>query len=99
MLQYKNGMKKTWNVIKEIMGKMHQHNMSRLPRKLIIEKKFITSETEIAQKFNEFFTEIGRSLARKIPTPVCLTINKLKDAFFSLKMNKSTLRSRINGGF
>ena len=55
--------------MKEIIGNMGQHNKSKLPRKLFVDKKYITLETEIAKKFNEFFTEIGPSLARKIPTP------------------------------
>ena len=55
--------------MKEIIGKMHQHNTSKLPRKLFVDKKYITLETEIAKKFNEFFTQIGPSFARKIPTP------------------------------
>ena len=55
--------------MKGIIGKMHQHNNSKLPRKLFVDKKYITLETEIAKKFNEFFIEIGPSLARKIPTP------------------------------
>ena len=113
ILQYKNNMKKTWSVMKEIIGKMHQHNKSKLTRKLFVDKKYITLETEIAKKFNEFFTEIGPSLARKISTPIklfesflkktsttlperCLTINELKDAFFSLKMNKSTGADEIS---
>ena len=54
--------------MKETIGKMHQHNKSKLPCKLFIDKKYITLKTEIAEKFNEFFTEIGPSLARKIPT-------------------------------
>ena len=100
-------MKKTWTVMQEVTGKVHQHNKSKLPRRLIVDKKFITLKTEIAKKFNEFFTEIGPSLARKIPTlskpfevflkkasitlpERHLTINELKDAFSSLKINKST---------
>ena len=61
-------MKKTWSVMIEIIVKMHQHNKSKLPRKLFVDKKYITL-TEIAKKFNEFFTEVGPCLARKIPTP------------------------------
>ena len=48
---------------------MHQHNKSKLPRRLFVDKIYVTLETEVAKKFNEFFTEIGTSLARKIPTP------------------------------
>ena len=43
--------------MKEIIGTMHQHNKSKLPCKLFVDKKYITLETEIAKKFNEFFTE------------------------------------------
>ena len=91
--------------MKEIIGKMHQYDKPKLHRKLFVDKKYITLEKEIAKKFNEFFTEIGPSLARKIPTPSKpfgsflkkvsttlsgLTINKLNNALFSLKRNNST---------
>ena len=92
---------------------MHQHNKSKLHRKIFVDKKYITLETEIAKKINEFFTEISQSLAKKIPTPSnpfesflkkasttlpekCLTISKLKDAFFSLEVNKSTSADEIS---
>ena len=55
--------------MKEILGKVNQHNKSKLPRKLFFDKKYITLETEIAKRFNEFFTEIGPFVARKIHTP------------------------------
>ena len=51
------------------MKEMHQHNKSKLPCKLFVDKKYITLETEKAKKFNEFFTEIGPTLARKTPAP------------------------------
>ena len=64
--------------MKEIIGKMHQHNKSKLPLKLLVDKKYITLETEIAKKFNEFFTEVGPSLSRKIPTPSKPSVSFLK---------------------
>ena len=45
-------MKKTWSVTKQLTGKMHQHNKSKLLRNRFFDKKYITSETEIAKKFN-----------------------------------------------
>ena len=36
----------------EILGKMHQHNTSKLPRRLFVDKKYVTLETEIAKNFN-----------------------------------------------
>ena len=44
--------KKTRSVTKQLSGKMHQHNKSKLPRNRFFDKKYITSETEIAKKFN-----------------------------------------------
>ena len=93
--------------MKEIISNMHQQNRSNLPCKLFVDKKYIT------KKLNEFFTEIGPSFARDIPTPSkpfesflkkasttlperYLNINKLKDPFFSLKMNKSTGADEIS---
>ena len=46
ILQYKN-MKKTWSVMKKIIGKMHQHGKSKLPRKRFVDKKYITLEKKI----------------------------------------------------
>ena len=47
---------------------MHQDNKSKLSHKLLVGKKYITLETEIAKKFNYFVTEIGSSLTRNILT-------------------------------
>ena len=63
-------MEKTWSVMKEIIGKMHQHNKSKLPPKCFVEKNYITLETKIAKKFNIFFIEICPLLATKVPTPL-----------------------------
>ena len=73
--------------MKEIMGKMHQHNKSKLPRKLFADKKYIALQTEIAKNFNEFFVEICPSFARKIPTP-----SKAFESF--LKIASTTLPER-----
>ena len=95
-------MEKTWSVMKEIIGKVHQHNKSKILRKLFVDRRYTTLETEIAKMFHEFFTEIGPSLTRTTPDPskpfesflkrastTYHTINALTDAFFSLKINKS----------
>ena len=40
--------------MKEIISTMHQQNKSNLPRKLFFDKKYITLETKIAKKLNNF---------------------------------------------
>ena len=34
--------RKTWSVMKEIIGTAHQHNKLKLPRKFIVDKKYVT---------------------------------------------------------
>ena len=42
------------------------------PQKVVIDKTEIVSEIEIANEFNNFFTNIGPKLVQKIPQPVKL---------------------------
>ena len=50
--KYKNGIIKTWNVIKEVIGKAKLKNKS-LPRRLIING---------TETFNKYFSNIGENL-------------------------------------
>ena len=84
--------------MKEIMGKTHQHNKAKRPRKLFVDKIYITLKTEIVKKFNEFFTEIGPSLARKIPTPSKHFERFLKNASTTLPERCPTT-SELTGAF
>ena len=105
IVKYKNNIKKTWEVIRESIGK-GKCNHQNFPKKIIVGGKDITNEELIAKNFNRYFSEIGPKLAKKIQTSpsnfesfmetcdttlteISLTINELKDAFFSLKTNKS----------
>ena len=92
--------------MKELIGKA-KINKSSLSPKSVTDKTETLGETNIANEFNNFFTDICLKLAKKIPESSLsfesymknvssemeikpLSINKLKDAFFSLKINKST---------
>ena len=56
----------TGNVMKDIIGKSKIKSKS-LPRKLTINKVDVYNKTEIADAFNDFFTNIGQELASQIP--------------------------------
>ena len=105
IIEYKNNAKKTWNVMKELIGKTRKSE-PHLPGKLLIKEQEVSGKVEIANKFNTFFTNIGADLAKNIPNASrpfesyikkvdatmptdSLTINEVKEAFFSLKINKS----------
>ena len=98
--------------MKELIGKVIIKK-SLLPFKIVTDKTEILGETNIANEFNNFFTDIGLELAKKIPKSSQpfesymkkvssemenkpLSINELKDVFFSLKISKSTGYDDIN---
>ena len=103
--KYKHDAKKTWSIMKELMGKIKLKS-SNLPRRITVNEVDIFDKRKIANEFNTFFTNIGSKLASKIqnasrtfesyinkPDSIMktkqLSMNELKDAFFSLKINKS----------
>ena len=61
----KNNIKTTWKTMKEIIGKSKVFHQN-LPNNLRINKTSITDKKIIADKFNEFFINIGSNLAAKI---------------------------------
>ena len=105
ILKCKNNFKKTWQVIKEAIGK-EKYEQQNLPKKILVDKKSITETKSIAVNFNKYFTQIGPKLAKDIRTSTrsfneyikkhdttqpgkVISVNEFKDAFFSLKRNKS----------
>ena len=66
ILKYQNNIKKTWQAIKEITGKIALKN-DNLPRTIILNNQKIHDKKEIAHAFNHFFINAGPNLASKIP--------------------------------
>ena len=104
--KYKNNIKLTWSVIREVIDKKSSRRQ-KFPNKINLGSRFITSTDTIVKNFNKHFTKIDLNLAnnfsissvtfdtflnnmRNIFQPKnVLSINELKDAFCSLKTNKS----------
>ena len=63
---YKNDIKNTWKTLKDVIGKT-KINENRLPKKIALENKEITDQKTVAEKFNEFYVNVGPNLASKIP--------------------------------
>ena len=64
ILEFTNNAKKTWGVMKELIGKT-RNTESSLPIKLVIEKKEVTEIKDITEEFNNFFKNVGPYLAKK----------------------------------
>ena len=59
-----NNLGKSWKIIKGIINRTANHKIQNRFKK---GDKIITDACEIAEGFNEFFTNIGPSLSKKIP--------------------------------
>ena len=110
--KYQNDIKKTWQVIKEVIGN-NKNSINELPKKITSEGIEIQNQKSIAEHFNHFFTNIGPKLASNIPKPKqtfesylkvngeiyensSLTDKELKDAIKCLKRNKSPGHDEIS---
>ena len=58
---HKHNLKNTWQTIKCILSK--SDTIAKFPDKLIVENNILTNQQKIANHFNEYFTNIGPSLA------------------------------------
>ena len=64
--KFKNDIKKTWQTIKTIINK--NSNKSEFPSSFRMNDTIITDKQQIANSFNQYFTEIGPNLASSINT-------------------------------
>ena len=104
ILHYKDNLKKTWQIMKEVIGKGKLISNS-LPKHLILNNRNIFDQKTIANSFNEYFVNVGLKLASEIPQSqrsfemylkgsdssfeeVTLSDEEIKTAFFSLKSGK-----------
>ena len=65
--KYKNDAKKTWVTIKGILNK--SKDKRELPSYFMVNNEKIFDRTKIADKFNQYFVNIGPNLAEKISMP------------------------------
>ena len=63
--EFRRDSKKTWQTINEILGR--GKNVSDIPKSFVSNEKILSGSLEIAEGFNDFFINIGPSLAKTIP--------------------------------
>src|SRR6218665_2883253 len=81
LTQCKNDLNKTWKIIKKILP---SNGDSELPHTFIIAESETKDPLLIAKSFNDYFVNLGPSLANEIPsTPVAI------DSFMPLPLSCS----------
>ena len=110
--KHKSDARKTWNVIKDVIGKSRD-NTSKFPTKININGSEKLSKSEIINEFNNFFVNVGPNLASNIiegkepfsfylgatfskMNEKSLEMKELNNAFQSLKTNKAPGIDEIN---
>ena len=69
---YKKDSKRTWSILKNVIQKSKMDGT--LPSTFLINRNLVSNKKEIANGFNEFFTNIGKNLADSIlETGMCYT--------------------------
>ena len=64
-MKYKNNLKRTWNVIKDSIGKAKSIKKF-FPQKIKTNNKIVTDTDVIAQHFSTYFMETGPNLSKKL---------------------------------
>ena len=83
LYEHKSDLKKSWNILKKVLNK---HGTKSVNCKFKYRDKIIDDKELIAEKFNDFFINIGPTLANNIPknknTPLMYLKNKITDSLF-----------------
>ena len=66
IIENKTSMRKTWNIIKSVINKSKHTKLTSEFK--ISDSVTITDKMEISNRFNKYFTNVGQTLARKIPS-------------------------------
>ena len=105
IIKHQSNIKKTWSIMKEIIGKK-KIQTNQLPPRITVNDIDIYDECKVADTFNRYFAEVGPNLAKNISksnkcyksyvqsTPSSLnstelTYDEFETAFLSQKINKS----------
>ena len=78
VIKNKSNMKKTWDIIKTVIGKKKR---SIKYSEFIVDGKLTDNSNVIANKFNEYFAQIGPKLAKNIPKNCPPFSNFLKGSY------------------
>ena len=81
--EHKSDLKKSWNILKTVINKkVHKKN----PAYFRYNNSILKDKEVIAERFNDFFVNVGPQLARKIQTcnksPLDYMHNKVMDSFY-----------------
>ena len=98
LLKYSNDMKKSWDIIKNIINK---NQKAQIQSRFKIGDNLITSDKNIiCNKFNDFFVNIGPTLAKSIPkvnkSPLRYMGNRLTESIYLEPVTEKEINTLIS---
>ena len=98
LLFHHDNLKKSWTVINNIINK---HRRPRYQTKFKLNNGIVTEDKKIiSQKFNDFFINVGPSLANSIPnvnkSPVSCMGIMIKESFFLSPVTNEEIKKIVN---
>ena len=93
----KSNLRNSWRILKEVINKKKRSTVSS---KFIVNNSVITDKKSVTNGFNTFFTNIGPTLANKIPSTNLPATNyirqgRLKDSIFLNPTSEEEIRNII----
>ena len=100
LVEHRNNIAETWQILRTVIGKHLKH--SSYPNHFIVEGSKVDNKTEIANVFNNFFTNIGPDLANNIRTPTKTSVydyltSRNKKSLFLSPIDEREVISVVNG--
>jgi len=94
---HKNNMKKTWSIIKEVIG---FDRPTTIINSVLVDGSMISEPTEVANQLNNYFSNIGNKLASSIPrsdrSPLSYLGTAQSQSFFISPVTPDELRNCIS---
>jgi len=85
-------MRKTWDVIKEVICRAKGHTKTT---QLLINNRISEDPVEIAENFNDYFSNVGSNLAKNFPSDNAEFSQYLKGSFMQSMVLKSVTQEEI----
>ena len=98
LTKYKKDIKMTWRTVNDLIGRKKEGN-SNFPNRIVVKNKNLTSKSEIADAFNDFFATIGSNLAKKIPdsdTPFTAFLSRVEEEMKIKDLSDEELKVAIS---
>ena len=88
----KENMKKLWVIIKDVINKKKSSNV---PSKFSFGDEVVIDKNVISNKFNDYFTNIGRDLANKIPEQIINPLSYIQNDFVNTIVLNSVTENEV----